>query len=347
MQAHSSLDSRPKRSRDPLGAEPVGQPSGRSAAYVGDDGVPQRVVPVQARVIRVLELDRLTRRFDQVVALDELSFAVPSGAIWGFVGRNGAGKTTAMRIILGLLSVDGGEVRWDGAPMDTALRRSTGYMPEERGLYPKMRVADQLAYFGSLHGLPDDEARAAADRWVGRLGLAERHGERLEKLSLGNQQRVQLAVALVHEPRLLVLDEPFSGLDPVAVDVLTGVLRERAAEGVTVLFSSHQLELVERVCDGVAIIDAGRLVAAGTVDGLASAGPPGLRIRVDGALDWSAAPGVVSATPDGDATVLSLAPDADDQQILAYAQHAGAVREFTPQRHSIAEIFAEAIRDSP
>ena len=177
----------------------------------------------------MLELDRLTRRFGATVALDGLSFTVPTGTIFGFVGPNGAGKTTAMRIVLGVLAADDGEARWHGRPIDAETRRRFGYMPEERGLYPKMRAHRQLVYLARLHGTPEDAARATADALLAELGLAERAEDRVEALSLGNQQRVQLAAALVHEPELLVLDEPFSGLDPVGVDVLAGVLRERAA----------------------------------------------------------------------------------------------------------------------
>jgi ABC-2 type transport system ATP-binding protein len=202
-----------------------------------------------------------------------VSFAVEPGQMFGFVGPNGAGKTTAMRIVMGVLAPDRGEVRWNGAPLDHRVRTRFGYMPEERGLYPKMRVRTQLAYLASLHGAAEPEA--AADRWIGRLGLTERGGDRVEQLSLGNQQRVQLAAALVHEPELLVLDEPFSGLDPIGVDVLSGVLAEYAATGVPVVFSSHQLELVERLCEAVAIIKDGRLVASGTVDELRG---PGRRV---------------------------------------------------------------------
>ena len=228
----------------------------------------------------MLEVADLARRYGDAVALDGLSFTVEPGQLFGFVGPNGAGKTTAMRIILGVLEPDAGEVRWRGAPVALATRARFGYMPEERGLYPKMRVRDQLAYFASLHGLSAAEAGAAADLWLERLGIADRAGDRVETLSLGNQQRVQLGVALVHGPELLVLDEPFSGLDPVGVDVLSGVLRGLADEGVPVLFSSHQLELVERLCESVAIINDGRLVAAGRVDDLRSRGAGATTVRV-------------------------------------------------------------------
>jgi ABC-2 type transport system ATP-binding protein len=212
----------------------------------------------------------LTRRYGDRVALDGVSFRVEPGQMFGFVGPNGAGKTTAMRIILGVLAPDAGEVRWRDGAVSVDVRRRFGYMPEERGLYPKMRVRPQLTYLAALHGVSAPEA--AADRWIERLGLSERADERVEALSLGNQQRVQLAAALVHEPELLVLDEPFSGLDPVGVDVLSGVLAEYAATGVPVVFSSHQLELVERLCEAVAIIKDGRLVASGTVDELRGPG---------------------------------------------------------------------------
>jgi ABC-2 type transport system ATP-binding protein len=196
-----------------------------------------------------LELDDLAKSYGDRVALRGLSFGVEPGQMFGFVGPNGAGKTTAMRIVLGVLAADAGEVRWRDRPIDAATRRRIGYMPEERGLYPKMKVGEQVSYFAELHGLDAGAAAAATDRWLVRLGIAERREDRVEKLSLGNQQRVQLAVALVHDPELLVLDEPFSGVDPVGVDVLSEVLAERAAAGVPVVFSSHQLELVERLCD--------------------------------------------------------------------------------------------------
>lgn len=199
-----------------------------------------------------------------------MSFSVAPGQMFGFVGPNGAGKTTTMRIVMGVLAPDAGEVRWNGELLQMRMRARFGYMPEERGLYPKMRVKPQLSYLAALHGVTDPDA--AADRWVDRLGLTERAGDRVEQLSLGNQQRVQLAAALVHEPELLVLDEPFSGLDPVGVDVLSGVLLDYARTGVPVVFSSHQLELVERLCEAVAIIKDGRLVASGTVDDLRGPG---------------------------------------------------------------------------
>src|SRR6478609_5491572 len=215
-----------------------------------------------------LEIHRLNKTYGTVRALRDMSFTVGAGEIFGFVGSNGAGKTTTMRIALGVLAPDSGEVRWDGRPLDLAMRRRIGYMPEERGLYPRMKVGDQLVYLARLHGLSASSARNAMEHWTEVLGIADRRGDEILKLSLGNQQRVQLAAALVHSPEILVLDEPFSGLDPVAVDVMSGVLRDQVAAGVPVLFSSHQLELVEALCDRVGIIKSGSMVAFGGIEEL-------------------------------------------------------------------------------
>ncbi len=265
----------------------------------------------------------------------------------GFVGPNGAGKTTAMRIALGVLQPDSGEVRWRGAPVDAAVRRRFGYMPEERGLYPKMRVLDHLVYLARLHGLASGDARSSAERTIETLGVAERSRDRVESLSLGNQQRVQLAAALVHRPEVLVLDEPFSSLDPVGVDVLSGVLRERAASGVPVVFSSHQLELVERLCDSVVLIDHGRVVAAGTIAELRATDRRRLvRVEVAGAASgWvEAIPGaqVNERLPTG--AILALSEGTRAQDVLDAARAAGDVTHFSLVQPSLAEVFREVVQ---
>jgi ABC-2 type transport system ATP-binding protein len=294
----------------------------------------------------MLELIALRRTFGDVVALDGVSFEAAPGQIVGFVGPNGAGKTTAMRIALGVLEPDAGEVRWRGRPVDAVARRRFGYMPEERGLYPKMRVRDQLVYLARLHGMRKTDAIARAAEITQVLGVAERSGDRVETLSLGNQQRVQLAAALVHRPDLLVLDEPFSGLDPVGVDVLSGVLRDEATEReVPVVFSSHQLELVERLCDRVVMVNHGRIVAAGSIDEL-RASKEHRRLRVDvagGADGWfDAIPGVSAVTTD-DGVVLELADDVDEQRVLDLARAAGDVLHFSRVRPTLADLFREAV----
>lgn len=294
----------------------------------------------------MLELRDVSRRYGQTVALEGLSLEVPAGEVVGFVGPNGAGKTTAMRIALGVLESDGGEVLWRGEPATRQDQRLFGYMPEERGLYPKMRVDRHLRYLAALHGRDDAAAATAAATWIERLGLAEYAEQRIEELSLGNQQRVQLAAALVHDPPVLILDEPFSGLDPIGTDVMSEVLAECAGDGAAVIFSSHQLELVERVCDRVAIVNRGRMVAAGRVDALrAQRSRPRLRVEVEGAPGgWpERVPDVAVVGRDEHGVLLELGDGADDQQVLEAAQRAGRVRLFAPARPTLAELFREVI----
>jgi ABC-2 type transport system ATP-binding protein len=294
-----------------------------------------------------LEIDHVSKRYGDVVALNDMTFDVAGGELFGFVGSNGAGKTTTMRIALGVLAADGGEVRWDGRPIDLEVRRRTGYMPEERGLYPRMKVAEQLVYLARLHGLSATAAEQAADAWIERLGVASRRDDEVQKLSLGNQQRVQLAAALVHDPQILILDEPFSGLDPVAVDVMSDVLRERAAAGVPVVFSSHQLDLVQRLCDRVGIVRGGSMVASGTVDELRAGGSEQLVVDAPGAPDgWAdGLPGVTVAGREDTRTILELTSDADDQAVLAAALRTGPVHEFARRRPSLTELFRHVVSE--
>ena len=207
-----------------------------------------------------LELDGLTRRYGALPAPDDLSFSVPSGQVVGFLVPNGAGKTTTVRAVFGLTELDFGTVRWNGAPVGQNERRRFGYMPEEQGLYPAMLVGEQLDYLGRLHGMSVPDATVATRTWLERLGIADRADSKVDALPHGNQQRVQLAAALVHGPELLVLDEPLAGLDPTGIDAIGEVLVEQARSGWCVLFASHQLDQVEDLCEEVTIIDHGRLV---------------------------------------------------------------------------------------
>ena len=293
-----------------------------------------------------LELIGLTRRFGSVVALDGLTFGVPPGQVFGFLGPNGAGKTTTMRAIFGVVALDSGEVRWRGEPVTEQARRRFGYMPEERGLYPSMQILDQLEYLGRLHDMTAAAARDAARDWIRRLGLAGRETAKLEALSHGNQQRVQLAAALMHDPELLVLDEPFAGLDPGGVDDMTEILAERARAGVTVLFSSHQLDLVEHICESVAIIHRGRVVAQGAVSALERGDRLRLTVRVAGDPDGNWArrldQQVASVERVNSGTVLvALAPGADSQQVLDAARAAGAVEYFSFASRRLSEVFRD------
>ncbi|MBI2710536.1 MAG: ATP-binding cassette domain-containing protein [Actinobacteria bacterium] len=301
----------------------------------------------------MLDIHALSHAYAGQPALDAVDFTVPGGSIVGFVGRNGAGKTTAMRAIMALLVPDAGTVLWGGSPPTSQTRRRRfGYMPEERGLYPKMRVLDQLVYLGRLAGMATVEAREQAREWADRLGVGERGRDNVEALSLGNQQRVQLAAALLHRPDLLVLDEPFSGLDPLGVDVMAGVLRAEAGRGASVLFSSHQLELVEQICDRVVILEAGRVVADGTIAGLRGAGPRRWRIGVDGdppALAQALADvsGARAWRTDADGTVLVELADGGGAAplgaLLDAARAVGTVRHFAEDVPSLAELYREVV----
>ena len=277
-----------------------------------------------------------------------LRLEIPAGATVALLGPNGAGKSTAMKSVFGLVRPDAGEVRWQGAAITERDRLRFGYLPEERGLYPKMRVRDQLAYFGRLHGLTGAEAQARTDLWLERLGVAERARDRAEALSLGNQQRAQLAAALIHEPELLVLDEPFSGLDPVAIDALSEVLQERAAAGVTVVFSSHQLDLVEDLCDSVAIIHRGRQVLTGAVKELKRrSGQRRLNVVIEGGAGdhaWAAGvPGVSVQPTNGAGTTLFLDPGVDALAVLQRAAAAGRVVDFGLALPPLSQLFRDAV----
>jgi ABC-2 type transport system ATP-binding protein len=294
----------------------------------------------------MLEVIDLSKRYGPVVALDGASFSARPGRIVGFLGPNGAGKTTTMRCIFGLARPDRGETRWKGAVIDRNARLRFGYMPEQRGLYPRMRVAEQLSYFAQQHGMPGRAANAAATHWLERMGLAERAKSKLEELSHGNQQRVQLATALAHDPELLVLDEPFSGLDPIGIATMTEVVRERAAAGVGVVFSSHQLDLVEDVCEDVVIIARGRIVASGAIDALKEeSGRQHLEVEVEGSGgDWlDGRTDLKVLERSGDRVKLLVDRSVDLAALLAEARAAGPVRTFAYEPPKLSELFMEAV----
>jgi ABC-2 type transport system ATP-binding protein len=280
-----------------------------------------------------------------LTALDRCTFAARPGRLTGFLGPNGAGKTTAMRAVFGLVELDAGTVRWRGIPVSAAERARFGYMPEERGLYPRMRVQDQLVYLGELCGRAADDVSRGVYAWLERLGLADRAADRLDALSHGNQQRVQLIAALVGEPDLLVLDEPFSGLDPIAMASMSELLSGLAAGGVTVLFSSHQLDLVEELCQDVVIIDHGRIVLAGELAELRAKVPQRfIDIRYRGpAPDWSAlASAMVIQDKDGQAR-LRVGHDTDLPAALAAVQNHAEVVSFAYQPPTLSELFRQAV----
>lgn len=290
----------------------------------------------------MLSIDHLTRRFGDLTAVDDVSFTVPDGRMIGFVGGNGAGKTTTMRMIMGLLAPDAGEVSWRGQPLTRLVRRRIGYMPEERGLYPKQRIAEQLIYLARLKGAGLGTARAEAYALLDRFGLADRARDHLEKLSLGNQQRVQIAAAVMASPHILILDEPFSGLDPDAVEAMADLLREHAAQGVPVLFSSHQLDLIDRICDGLVILHHGRVVAEGTAETLRQRGRVRHRLVMDVDLGWVRnVHGVRTEDVDGHEALIEFVEPGAENGLLAEALRHGTVSELTRLRPTLGEIYRE------
>ena len=294
----------------------------------------------------MLQLDGIHRSFGDRLVLDDVGFSVERGKLTGFVGGNGAGKTTTMRIILGVLTPDSGTVTLDGSPLGDDRRRAFGYMPEERGLYPKMHVLEQITYLARLHGYERRTATEKARDLLEKLGLGERLTGPVDDLSLGNQQRAQIAAALVHEPEVLVLDEPFSGLDPMAVDLVLGVLQEYASRGVPVLFSSHQLDVVERLCDDVVVIAGGKIRAAGEKEALrAQHAAPRYEITSGGDMGWlRTEPGVQVVEFDG-GYALFESDETTAQRVLRAALDAAPVQQFAPVRPRLAEIFRDIVRD--
>lgn len=290
----------------------------------------------------MLAVQRLTKRYDDLLALDDVTFEVQRGQIVGFLGPNGAGKTTTMRAIMHLVELDEGDVRWDGRAVDADARQRFGYMPAERGVYPRMKVRDHLLYYGRLCGLSAAESARRSDGWIERLGLGERSSESIENLSSGNQQRVQLALALLQEPDLLVLDEPFSGLDPIAADMLREVLRDEVARGAALLLSSHQLDLVADICSDVVIVDRGRVVLRGDVAELRA----GSEVRIvelefTDATDWD------GPTIEVDVERRRIRVEVDDeaaaQEVIDRARSLGALIGYSYAPPDLSEIFRRSV----
>ncbi len=305
-----------------------------------------------------LEIDHVTKRYGTTTALDGLTFEVARGEVFGFLGANGAGKTTTMRICLGIITADAGEIRWDGRPTGELARRTWGYLPEERGLYPRMGVLDQLVYFASLYGEPPDRARREALAWLTRFRIPDYAGRRAEELSKGNQQKVQFIAAVLHDPEVLLMDEPFTGLDPINLVLLREAFTELRDRGRTLIFSTHQMDVAEAMCESVAIVDQGRLVAGGRVRDLKRAsGRRTVRLAVDGeaakgdaaegdaAPDWFAAlPGVQAVRTDAAGVELELLPGADPATILtAVLARGGTLTRFEVAEPSLEALFIEHV----
>lgn len=295
-----------------------------------------------------LDVDHVSKRFATTVALDDLAFSAPRGRIFGFLGANGAGKTTTMRICLGILRADAGEVRWNGVRTTELPRGTWGYLPEERGLYPRMGVLDQLVYYASLYGQPADVARREARAWLTRFRIPDYADRRAEELSKGNQQKVQFIAAILHRPDVLLMDEPFTGLDPVNLAMLREALVELRDEGRTIVFSTHQMEAAEALSEAVAIVDRGRLVAAGTVADLKRGSRARtVRLGIEGETmpAWlGALPGVLAMRPGAGHAELELDGATAPAAILEAALARGSVvTRFDVAEPSLEAIFIELV----
>jgi ABC-2 type transport system ATP-binding protein len=296
----------------------------------------------------VLRIEGLRKHFGEVQALDGVTFDVRPGEVFGFLGANGAGKTTTMRIVLGFLRADEGRVTWNDRETREWPRRTWGYMPEERGLYLRMPVLEQLEFYGSLYGLPRSRARATAGDWLARFRIADYADRRVESLSKGNQQKVQFIATVLHDPDVVLMDEPFVGLDPVNVALLKSAFLELRDRGKTLVFSTHQLEMAEELCESVAIIDHGRVVTAGpTREVKRSTGRQTVRLATshDGDIGWlRSLPHVTVTRPGEDYTEVHVESGGDPQEVLQAAiSHGGEVLRFEVADPSLEEVFVERV----
>jgi len=296
-----------------------------------------------------LVVDSITKRFGDVVALDEASFTVEPGRIFGLLGANGAGKTTSMRIVLDILRPDSGSVTWQGVTNTDLPRRTWGYLPEERGLYARMKVGEQLRFFSALYGVPDADARAVVDEWLERFRIPEYLDRKVEELSKGNQQKIQFMAAILHDPEVLIMDEPFTGLDPVNVRLLKEAFLQMRDRGKTLIFSTHQMEQVEELCEAIAIVDRGKVIVSGAVRDVKRAmGRQVVRLATDGdgrGVEWlSNLPGVTFTAQRADYVELQVPAGQDPASILSAALERGErVTRFEIADPSLEEIFVEHV----
>ncbi|KZE36353.1 sodium ABC transporter ATP-binding protein [Bhargavaea cecembensis] len=288
-----------------------------------------------------LELNHVTKKFGEFTAVDNLSLAIGEGTMYGFLGANGAGKTTTFRMILGLLNTTQGRITWKGQPIDYGTSHTIGYLPEERGLYPKMKVEEQLIFLGELRGMKRSDAKAAIRKWLDRFEVPQYLNKKVEELSKGNQQKIQVIAALMHNPELVILDEPFSGLDPVNVEMLKGAVKDVRDQGATIVFSSHRMDHVEELCEQLSIVHKGQQIVEGSLrDVKRSFGRQNVRIRSDHDLTGlQSVPGVRNASYALNGAVFQVTDDETAHELLQEALKAGPVRHFSIEEPSLQDIF--------
>jgi ABC-2 type transport system ATP-binding protein len=293
----------------------------------------------------VLKLEHVTKRFGSFTAVDELSLDMPEGEIFGFLGANGAGKTTTFRLILGLLDQTEGSIEWDGKPLNYQKSHLVGYLPEERGLYPKLKVRDQIVYLARLRGMQKSEAITELDNWLERFKIPEYAPKKVEELSKGNQQKIQFIAAVIHKPKLLILDEPFSGLDPVNVELLKAAVISLKEGGTTIVFSSHRMEHVEEMCEHLCILQRGKTIVQGSLKEIKKAfGKKNLIIHADFPLasltDFS---GVTKVKQTAEGMILQITSEKVAEEILQSIVGQGLIRKFAIEEPSLNDIFIEKV----
>ncbi len=291
-----------------------------------------------------LEFCEIKKSFGEKLVLDGVSFSAESGSAFGLLGRNGAGKTTSIRILMNVFPADGGQILLDGAPIDYK-KVGFGYLPEERGLYPKKKIFDQLVYFAELHGMKKQDAASSVDKWLVRLGMSEYRDKRLDTLSKGNQQKIQLVTALAHDPDIVILDEPFSGLDPVNARLLKDVVREVICNGRLVIFSSHQMNYIEEFCDAIAILHGGNVVLSGDLGEIKHSYPRNrLTVRSRELEKLRAAlPSDVTFESDGDGVSATLTLPSPDRkaELMSALTRSFDIDEIAVKEPSLNDIFVE------
>jgi ABC-2 type transport system ATP-binding protein len=296
----------------------------------------------------VLKLEHVTKRFGNFTAVDNLSIEIPEKEMFGFLGANGAGKTTTFRMILGLLDSSDGKITWDGKPIDYSSSHLVGYLPEERGLYPKLKVRDQIVYLARLRGMQKTEALIELKSWLERFKIPEYENKKVEELSKGNQQKIQFIAAVVHKPKLLILDEPFSGLDPINVEMLKDAVLALKESGATIVFSSHRMEHVEEMCEHLCILHKGSPVVHGSLKEIKrSFGKKNLIVHADFPLDsLKNYPGVVKSKQTMEGIHLQIEGEYIAEKILKEIVNLGFIRKFALEEPSLNDIFIEKVGDS-
>jgi ABC-2 type transport system ATP-binding protein len=295
--------------------------------------------------MQTIELMHVRKSYDQFVAVDDLSFAIAEGSVFGLLGPNGAGKTSTIRMMIGITAPDSGEINVFGKPFERKSLHKIGYLPEERGLYKKMKVLDQLVFLGELHGMQAADARKKATEWCERLEISEKLDKKVEELSKGMQQKIQFIAALLHDPEFIIMDEPFFGLDPVNAGLLKDVMLDLKKQGRTILFSTHRMDQVEKLCDSICLVNHGRSVLQGPLKQVkAQYGKSNVQIEYEGSGEFLQQTQLVGSYNNyGNYVEVRLAAGADPQQLLRAAAERSRISKFELVEPSLEEIFIEVV----